>query len=302
MKRDFQQLPTQATPLPYAVPSLADLPGSLKQAAGLFVDAIEQPASICVFPGRTVLKNWVGWENIPEQALLFTDKAVIHLQAAASPGQPARTVFLHAADLLVARLSLILMYGRLELVDQNLSRVVVEFNAAGFEIIQAGLQSLLGAACASASVSVPAAVSTQTHLHALGRLSYKFKNGLVLYGLLPGEQVLGFVFQPTIWERRWHLFPLKVAETTLLALTDRQLIVVEEQSRSRFPAYGWIFTFHPRHTLEKIGITSDRCWQELTVALQSGSGLHDRSILLEEPNALAWQELWSRYGVLCTVT
>jgi len=53
-----------------------------------------------------------------------------------------------------------------------------------------------------------------------------------------------------------------MSETTLLALTDKQLIVVEEQSRSRFPAYGWIFTFYPRKAINNIGVTSSKVWQD----------------------------------------
>jgi hypothetical protein len=67
--------------------------------------------------------------------LLFADEGIFQVQAPTSPYQDARVVYLGALDLLYARLSLILMYGRLELVDDNFTRVVVEFNAAGFDII-----------------------------------------------------------------------------------------------------------------------------------------------------------------------
>ena len=119
-------------------------------------------------------------------------------------------------------------------------------------------------------------------------------NGLVLYGLLPGEHVLGFVFQPSLLGKRWRIFPLRMSETTLLAITDKQIIVVEEQSRSRFPAYGWIFTFYPRNAIKKIGVTSNRRWQELIIGMKGKAGLVERRIILEQANAMAWQEAWSR--------
>ena len=130
--------------MPYSVPSLADLPGSLQQAAIQSVGSTDKLISICVFPGRTRLKDQSSWEQINEQALLFTGDGIFQIQAPASPDQDARITYLRAVDLLYARLSLILMYGRLELVDESLSRMVVEFNAAGFDIIQSGLQQLLG--------------------------------------------------------------------------------------------------------------------------------------------------------------
>jgi hypothetical protein len=294
MKRDFQQLPSQATPMPYWVASLADLPSDLKQAAMHSVGSTDKPISICVFPGRTGLKSQSSWENIGEQALLFMEDGIFQIQAPASAHQEARIIYLRAAELLYARLSLILMYGRLDLVDESIARVVVEFNAAGFDIIRTGLQNLLSTSCGRNTVSIPDALLTKTLLDEIGELSYKFKNGLYLYGLLPGEQVEGFVFQPSLWGQRWHLFRLKIAETTLLALTDKQLIVVEEQSRSRFPAYGWIFTFYPRKAIKKIGVRPGRRWQELIIEMNSRTGLIDHRILLEQSNVSAWQELWSR--------
>ena len=295
IKRDFQQLPSQATLMPYAVASLADLPGSLQQAARQTVDSAIRPSSICVFPSRTRLKNQTGWEYVDEQVLLFTEEGVFQVQAPSSSHQEARITYLRAVDLLYARLCLILMYGRLELFDDSLTSVVVEFNAAGFDIIKPGLQQLLGTCGGRIMVTpTPEDGQTKTALGELGELSFKFKNGLYLYGLLPGEHLFGFVFQPAIWGQRWHFLPVKISETTLLALTDQQLVVVEEQSRSRFPAYGWIFTFYPRKAIKKFRINPTRPWQELIFELKSRAGLVDRRIVLEESNGFAWQELWSR--------
>jgi hypothetical protein len=293
IKRDFQQLPSQATLMPYAVASLADLPGNLQRAARQYVSSAFRPSSICVFPSRTRLKNQNGWEYVDEQALLFTEEGVFQVKAASSANQTAPITYLRAADLIYARLSLILMYGRLELVDDSLTSVFVEFNAAGFDIIKPGLQQLLGAP-GGRTITPLETASSKTVLDELGERSFKFKNGLYLYGLLPEEQVLGFVFQPAIWGWRWHFLPLKISETTLLALTDQQIIVVEEQSRSRFPAYGWIFTFYPRKAINKFGMNPTRRWQELIIELKSKAASIDRRIILEESNGSAWQELWLR--------
>ena len=294
IKRDFQQLPSQATLMPYAVASLADLPGSLQQAARQTVDSAVRLISICVFPSRTRLRNQTGWEYVDEQVLLFTEEGVFQVQAPSSLHQEARITYLRAVDLLYSRLSLILMYGRLELFDDSLTSVVVEFNAAGFDIIKPGLQQLLGTCGGRMVTPTPEDGQTKTALGELGELSFKFKNGLYLYGLLPGEHLFGFVFQPAIWGQRWHFLPIKISETTLLALTDQQLIVVEEQSRSRFPAYGWIFTFYPRKAIKKFGINPTWRWQELIIELKNKTGAVDRRIVLEESNGFAWQELWSR--------
>ena len=282
--------------MPFSVPSLSELPDSLRQAALQSIGTTDKPISICVFPVRTYLKNWDSWEYLTEQALIFTRTRILHIQAPGLSNHEASTVSLCAADLSYTRLSLILMYGRLEFVDESLSRVVVEFNSAGFEIIQPGLKEFLGSCCGKEPGSKPDKALTETVLGEIGEESFKFKNGLYLYALLPEEQVLGFVFQPGIWGKRWHLFPLKISEATLLALTDRQLIVVEERSQSKFPAYGWIFTFYPRRAIERIGITTRLDRQELVIGLKSTGNLNDHRVILEDANDLAWQELWLRCG------
>jgi hypothetical protein len=260
------------------------------------IELTDELISICVFPGRTYLKNWYSWEYIGEQALLFFAGGILHIQAPTPTHRVARIIRLRAADLLYVRLSLQLMYGRLELVDDCLSRAVVEFNAAGFDILQRSVQDLLGSSCPGNSIFTRDPPSAKTVLSELGKLSFKFKNGLVLYGLLPEEHLLGFVFQPGLRGRRWHLFPSRISEPTLLALTDKQLIIVEEQSRSRFPAYGWIFTFCPRRVIEKIGVTSGEPFQELIVDMKSKVGLIDWRILLDQEHASVWRGLWLRFA------
>lgn len=294
MKKDFQQFPSTATPMPYSVESVGDLPRSLQQAASHVLELTDRPLSIFVIPATTRLKNWYGWERAPEQALLFTDDGVAHLQAI-SP-EDARSVYLKAADLRSTCLSLKLMNGRLELVDDCLSRVVVEFNAGGFELLQPGLQILLLSSCKGSSIPPSPIPLAETILEDIEKISYKYRNGLALYGLLPGEQLLGFVYQPAIWKKRWGLFSSKVTDATLLATTDKQLIVVEQRSNSRFPAYGWIFTFCPRTFIRTIGISSHEPWRELRIEMCMRAGFLDKSILLEQQNTLAWQDLWLRFG------
>ena len=296
MKKEFQQRPSQTPPIPYSVASLIDLPDPLQQPARQSISPTDELRSICVFPGRTRLKTWYRSEYDAEQAFVFTQSGLLHVQAPASAHAEARKIFLRAADLLYVRLHLQLMYGRLELVDEALSRVVVEFDATGFDILQGSLQELLGTACGRNTVSPSPTRLSNSVLSELESRSFKFKNGLHLYGLLPDEQLLGFVFQPAIWGQRWHLFPVRRSETTLLALTDKQCIVVEEHSRSRFPAYGWIFTFFPRRVLEKFDLTPRERWQEMRMERKGRRGWMGRSILLESENAQAWRELWGRFG------
>ena len=57
--------------------------------------------------------------------------------------------------------------------------------------------------------------------------------------------------------------------------------------------YGWIFTFCPLAGIEQ---KPAEVWQELQVHLNRGDVAVDRRVILEHEAALAWQNLWVRYG------
>lgn len=83
---------------------------------------------------------------MPEQALLFTSQGVLHVQAPVEPDQPPSTTYFQAADLLYTRLSLLLLYGRLELIGSvggDLTRVEVEFNTVGEYLLRPPLEQFL---------------------------------------------------------------------------------------------------------------------------------------------------------------
>lgn len=105
--------------------------------------------------------------------MLFSCTGILYIQAPALLNYEARIVSLRAADLIYTRLSLILMYGRLGFVNENLSQMVVEFNAAGFDIIRGGLHELLETSCGREAIAIPGASLTSTVLSDLGEISFK---------------------------------------------------------------------------------------------------------------------------------
>ncbi len=285
---------------PYAVQSLGDLPVSLRQAAEQALETGEPIHSNFVVPAQVSPRGWLGLRYTPEQALLFTSQGVLHVQDGATLGQPAQATYLRADGLLYAHLSLILLYGRLELAGQingALARIVVEFNTVGESLLQPGLRQLVRQAWGQTTTRAAAGqAQTETVLRELDRLPMKFSNGLRYHGLQPGERLLGFVFQPGIWTRRWRFFRRQVSATTLLALTNRQLVILTENKVGRQANYGWIFTFCPLAGIAGIEPKPFEAWQELQVHLERGSVAVDRRIILESETTLAWQNLWSRYS------
>lgn len=297
------QVPRGIASHPYRVHSPGDLPVSLRQSAEQTLESRGPVHSIFVVPAQAFLKGWFGRRYVPEQALVFTAQGVLHIQDGATPGQPAQATYLPADDLLYAHLSLLLLYGRLELagrVGSTLARVVVEFNTVGEPLLQPGLRQLVRQAWGKKAALAAGQTPPEAILRELDRLPMKFRNGLRHRGLQSDERLLGFVFQPGIWTRRWRFFSRQVTATTLLALTDRQLVILEEDKTGGQASYGWIFTFCPLAGVAGIESKPAEAWQELQVHLERGGVAVDRRITLEPDVAVAWRDLWVHHSRIGT--
>lgn len=283
---------------PYRVNDLAELPASLQSAVQQALGPTEQPERIFLVPNQTFFKNWFSRRYVPQQALLFTAQGVLHVQEAVSPDQPPQATYLHAASLLYIQLRLLLLYGRLELVGQvngDLARVVVEFNTVGVPLLLPGLRRLMTLAWESAEPEIP--ISREGSLPEFDSLPLKFKNGLRLYGLQPGECLLGLVFQPGLWERHGSLFRRQISANTLLALTNHDLVIVEEERTGRTNPYGWILTFCPLAGVKGFEAAPGESWQEMQLHLTRDGVAVDRQVTLERETVQAWQNLWAHYRV-----
>lgn len=294
------RVPTGLRSHPYLVENPAGLPEELGQAVREAPWPAAEISSIFVVPPQAFMEGWFRRRYVPEQALLFTPDGVGHVQGPAEADPAVRLTYLRAVGLLYARLSLLLLYGRLELagrVNGAPGRAVVEFNTVGWHLLQPSVRGLLHRASVRPGSRPPrpapavAALATE-----LDHLPLKFSNGLRHTALQPGESLWGFVFQPSIWTRRWRFFPWQVSATTLLALTDRQVIIVEEEMSGRQATYGYIFTFMPRAAITAIEAQPGECWWELLIRLEQGGVTAERRLALEPETAAEWQELWRHYG------
>jgi len=281
---------------PYLVSSLAELPSSLQVAARQALSPTEQPDHIFMVPAQSFFRSWLSRRYVPPQALLFTAQGVLHVQEAASPGEPAPATYLQGDDLLYIQLHLLLLYGRLELVglaNGALTRVVVEFNTVGFSMLQPGLRQLLPLTWGAIKLEKSDALDRT--LSEFDGLPLKFKNGLRLYGLQPNERLLGVIFQHRLWKRYGRALQHQVSANTLLALTDHELVIIEEEKTGWKNPYGWILTFCPLACLKEFETTPEGAWQELQLRLARKGVEVDRRVKLGPETALNWQALWSRY-------
>ncbi len=98
---------------PYQAKNLTDLPVELRQLAERSLGLDGQVNLIFVVPPQVFPgSSWGGPRYVPEQALLFTPLGVLHVQSTAAPRQAGQATYLHGAELVYARLSLLLLYGR----------------------------------------------------------------------------------------------------------------------------------------------------------------------------------------------
>ncbi len=174
----------------------------------------------------------------------------------------------------------------------KLARIVVEYNTVGQRLLQPALQQFLRLGYEPSHAVECQDDLTEALLRKLGAQSLKFRNGLQLYALQPDEQLLGFVFQAQIVQRRRYWFSRPIAPAALLALTDREVILIEEE-RVKGAAYGWLITFCPRGCVAGIETEPKGEWRELRVRLARNTVTMERRMTLENDTALAWETLWS---------
>lgn len=261
--------------------------------------AEETAESIFVIPAQTVPRKMDsrGEAQIPAQALIFTARGVLHILADDSPGQPAQANYLRADQLLYTRLTLVLLYGELEfygVADNNIQQISVRYNGAGHALLQPALQRFLRDGWEQ-KPAAPGTGQTQALLQTLEAQSYKFRNGLTIFAMQPAEQLLDFVFQPRIQQKIWLIFQRLVAPAALLALTDRQLLLVEEGCTSA-TQYGWYITFCPRDCVSRVEIAPNAAWQDVRVHLSKENATAEFRVMLDNPAVLAWQSLWSEHA------
>jgi hypothetical protein len=284
---------------PYLTTRLTDLPNNLRNLAEQKLARGEPIHTIFVVPPQTMLKNFEGrggTHSVPEQALLFTADGVLHVQAAKTLELPGQAAYIRCDQLLYARLILILLYGRLELCgveDAALKHISVEYNTVAHRLLQTELHRFLRLACGTAiHTHEPGENLTDALVQKLWSQSFKFGNGLKDYALQPDERFLGYVFQSRIVQKTWWIFQRLLVPATLLAITDNELILMEE-GRTSATSYGFFITFCPRAYVKGVETRPDGEWQDVYVHLEKGGGTTDHQVTIEKNKAQAWLSLWS---------
>jgi len=270
----------------------------LRQLAEQALAGDEPVVTIFVIPQQIISKKFEGLggiRSVPDQALLFTKDGLHHILGSSKPDQPGQVTYLRGDSLLYAHLSLILLYGRLELCGTNngaLTNIVIEYNAVSHHLVQPALHRFLRLSSGQAYPEKPYDETTRRFLYEIRKASYKYRRGLEDYALQTDDRLLGCVVQPPIVRRFLRVFRLRVAPPVLLALTQSQFIFIEEGMTSA-TSLGWYFTFCPRACITAIEFKPNNLWQDLCVHLRWGNVTAERRTKVEHDAAQDWQTFWS---------
>ncbi len=280
---------------PYLAEGVKDLPAPLMSVIQNDARFQEPCDSIFVIPPQAFYRGLFGFNSVPWQALFFKADGVFHIRASRDHKDRQVCIDWIPADRIVqTRLALILLYSKLEFWYDRQGKIahnVIEFNSVAYN----KLEPLLKKTIRNTWQSPPEKPETVWSEYVdLEQLNIKFYNGLKLYGLQADEKVLGFVFQPEIMESHLKFIKRKKAPNSLVVITDRQIIQIEEEISSR-SRYGWIFTFCPRHRIAGIETAAVDQWYRVSIHSISAASEDNLEFVLEPDKMARFQEMWQMF-------
>jgi hypothetical protein len=284
---------------PYLVDTLDALPEGLRRAA---VAALPPGTAIkraLVSPPEYRSKGLLRSRPIPEQALVFTQDGMLHVQGRLKGADAPPPAFIYPENLLYVRTSHLLLYGRMELVSSvkgQRNDLEMEFNAVGWRMIDVEWRALIGVAIGRPPLAARTDVTESERAALLMQaLPAKFSVGLRNYGLYTGEALQETLFQPGVWSRQWGVLNQQRVPNTLLALTDASVILIEEEHAlvRKSQQYGWIITRIPLLSIVDVQSQAKDSLEELKFTLTRNGATAERRVLLEPETAQAWLALWA---------
>lgn len=273
--------------------NVSELPVELQSPAVSALAARETIQTIVLFPQQ--LQR--GWEYVPKQALLFTATGLIHLFASIWPDQEPQITHMERCDLLYIRIKLILLYGSLEIVAQGENapvRLSMEFNTVAWYYLSSPLQRFLQMVHSEPDTSRNKGAHSIATQQTLKSLPLKFANGLEIFGLLPGEELEGAVFQPGVWQRRLYFFQQPILANTLLLLTSHYVVAIQEELNIR---QGWIVSYIPQNSIDDIQNGPCDLGSELSFRLKPANHSADYKLILKSEVTESWRSLWTQHGL-----
>lgn len=285
---------------PYAVRSVDDLSDELQHQVRQYLPSGAQVSSIFIVPRAQQLFQYRQPQFHPEQALLFTGNGVLWIQESDLEGNFAEPIFIRADTLVSMQVSLILLYGRLQIigqVDGQRVEILLEYNTVGHEHLQPSLQRFLVQSGKRIKQTDYDPLAEKQVIQEVGRLHMKYSNGLTFYALDREEHLTGMVFQPTIRHSIFLGLQRVVAYPVLLAFTNHHLIILGEEQAKNHNDYGWVITYCPLPVIRNIESLPKENYTRLRVHLWSDPVEITHEVKVDPTRAQKILELWGKVNL-----
>jgi hypothetical protein len=273
-------------PYPYWVKGVDDLPADFQQVVQALLQSDDSIEIILMLPPQPYMKRG----GIARQVLVSTARGLLRIEE----GKPPVATYILAESLLYVHHTSILLYDRLEIVgemDNKPVRLVAEYHTAGQDLLKTALRRFLRFSYDTLDADKTFADQNDAILENLSDRSFKFLNALQLDALQPGEQLLGYVFQPRISERLLRIFSRAIAPASLFALTSQAVILIEENKASG-ASYGWVMTLCPRKVVLAVESRPMQEWAKLAIILLKKNLNEERGLTVEKETSQTCVSLW----------
>lgn len=235
---------------------------------------------------------------MPLQTLIFMRDGVLHVTEPTSRGKEGSVQWVPAEGIISIKLSIILLYGLLEIWFFDLgklSKLEVEFNTVGYPILGPMFRGLLRNTWKFNRLDMTELPRDKT-FDEFEKISFSFYNGLKIEALQEDEKLLGHVFQREIKVPWLGIFHRSIAPQTAIAVTDKQIILLQQDLKFTKHHEEWIFTFCPSYRVADVKEVAFNQWQKISIQLLP-FGQPEIKIILEPKNAKKWRDIWDQLNI-----
>ncbi len=277
---------------PFFLNTIDQLPESLLELVNSYLPSDQVVQGIFVVPPETYSRGFRPHLN-PLQALIFTHLGILHITASFKRGQPGDGVWISADEIMMIKLSLILLYGKLEIFavqNGQVASIEVEYNTVAHDLLAPVLRGLIKKTWQKNPAKFRQSAEDATFSDFVN-ISFSFYNGLNNEAIQPGERVRGYVYQPEIREPWLKIFHRKIYPQIVLALTDQQLILLQQDLKFQ-THHEWIFTFIPLYRIASIEQVPYKTWQKVSIQINTEPNQQSIDLILAPEDAKKWQAIW----------
>ncbi|MDR3577883.1 MAG: hypothetical protein P4L50_28805 [Anaerolineaceae bacterium] len=207
----------------------------------------------------------------PDWVLALTGERLL-LAASFEPGASPDTLSIPFENILSLQCGTILLFSWIEFrtIDEgSLRRTRIYYNTVSSRIFEALSASLRGSMHAMHGKNGLAASSTQDNQQILDPLSYKFKNLIGLYLLLPDEGIRSLIFRPAMWNRTMGFFQRQTAANLAVVSSQSYFMLAEENLDQAKVNYGMIYSYFPMRFVKSVSVGVEEGRLQLVVCVQN---------------------------------